>query len=81
MHFVAGQNGQPAAECRCGGHAWFATRLTIFEWIGYRLRYHRDTDKSTLISLGCQLGGTTEYMSETSKVIAEEVRKHEQQRS
>ena len=73
-HYVEIKDGMP--YCICGCKAWFASKTTIWEWIGFALGLRKDGDVSALYSVDTKLGGNTEYMT---KAVVSEDKKNEQQ--
>jgi hypothetical protein len=66
---VSTKTGEPI--CVCGTGAWFESRSTIWEIIGFLVGYHKAADMGPLVAVSHALGGNSECAYATRSVAME----------
>ena len=51
-------------DCSCGCRAWFFSRITLVERLGFLVGYHKDADASMLQQIDAPLGGDARTFSD-----------------
>lgn len=56
--------GKEKANCkRCGGSAWYLTKVTLWEAFAFMLGWYKPADYSPIVGVDAQLGGTPEQVN------------------
>ena len=59
------KDGEPF--CVCGCKAWFASKVTLPEWIGFKVGFHKDEDVKLLYEVDTKLGSSKNQYVEAQK--------------